>query len=117
MPEPAAPPAGPAPHPTPASGTPLPTLDLHQNRYTTAQHPALGIFLASASDDNTVKLWDVAPSKILVEEAGGRITHTDGGPLDLASPSTLASNGRIHAEMLEIMKTVKAAGPHQAPSA
>jgi len=61
--------------------------------------------------------WDVAAGAVLVEEAGGRITHTDGGPLDLASPSTLASNGRIHAEMLEIMKTVKAAGPHQAPRA
>jgi myo-inositol-1(or 4)-monophosphatase len=51
--------------------------------------------------------WDVAAGAVLVEEAGGRVTHTNGGPLDLASASTLASNGRIHAEMLETLKTVK----------
>jgi len=43
-----------------------------------------------------------------VEEAGGRVTHTNGGSLDLASASALASNGRIHAEMLETLKTVTA---------
>ena len=65
--------------------------------------------------------WDVAAGAILVEEAGGRVTHTNGGPLDLASASTLASNGRIHAEMLETLKTVKTARSHltrdQEPSA
>ena len=51
--------------------------------------------------------WDVAAGAVLVEEAGGRVTHMNGGPLDLASASTLASNGGIHVEMLETLKTVK----------
>jgi myo-inositol-1(or 4)-monophosphatase len=51
--------------------------------------------------------WDVAAGAVLVEEAGGRVTHMNGGPLDLASASTLASNGRIHAEILETLKAVK----------
>ena len=65
--------------------------------------------------------WDVAAGAVLVQEAGGRVTHTNGGPLDLTSASTLASNGRIHAEMLETLKTVKTTRSHltrdQEPSA
>jgi hypothetical protein len=45
----------------------------------------------------------------------------NGGPLDLASASTLASNGRIHAEILETLKTVRTTRSHlardQEPSA
>ena len=65
--------------------------------------------------------WDVAAGAVLVEEAGGRVTDTNGDPLDLASASILASNGRIHVEMLETLKTVKATRSHptrdQEPSA
>ncbi len=48
--------------------------------------------------------WDVAAGALLVEEAGGRVTHMNGGPLDVAFASILASNGRIHAEILETLK-------------
>jgi len=63
----------------------------------------------------------VAAGAVLVEEAGGRVTHTNGSPLDLASASTLAPNGRIHAEILATLKAVEAARTHltrdQEPSA
>jgi myo-inositol-1(or 4)-monophosphatase len=44
--------------------------------------------------------WDFAGGKLLVEEAGGKISQYDGSPCDLFKASTiLASNGLLHAEM------------------
>lgn len=41
--------------------------------------------------------WDIAAGKLLVEEAGGKITHWDGAPFDIHSRETiLALNGHIH---------------------
>ena len=48
--------------------------------------------------------WDVAAGALLVEEAGGRITDLDGGPLDLSKPAVVASNGLIHGEMLAVLR-------------
>src|SRR5262249_8136367 len=50
--------------------------------------------------------WDVAAGALLVEEAGGRITNLEGAPLDLAAPAVVASNGRIHDEMLGVLAAV-----------
>ncbi|MBI4063817.1 MAG: inositol monophosphatase [Elusimicrobia bacterium] len=51
--------------------------------------------------------WDVAAGQILVEEAGGRITHLDGSPYSIFhSEETLASNGNIHDECLKAITTV-----------
>jgi myo-inositol-1(or 4)-monophosphatase len=50
--------------------------------------------------------WDLAAGSLLVEEAGGRITDVRGGPMDLAAPSVVASNGRIHDAMLGVLKDV-----------
>lgn len=47
-----------------------------------------------------LKPWDVAAGWLLVEEAGGRVTDVAGGPVDLARPHALATNGRIHDQML-----------------
>ncbi len=47
--------------------------------------------------------WDVAAGGLMVEEAGGRLTAIDGGPLDLEQPSVIASNGRIHDAMLAVL--------------
>ena len=51
--------------------------------------------------------WDVAAGGLLVEEAGGRVTALDGGPLDLDRPAIVASNGRIHDEMLKVLTEVR----------
>jgi myo-inositol-1(or 4)-monophosphatase len=52
--------------------------------------------------------WDVAAGALLVEEAGGTVTSTRGGPLDLAAPSIVASNGIIHDEILKVLEEVRA---------
>ena len=50
--------------------------------------------------------WDAAAGGLMVEEAGGRVTNLTGGPLDLDRPAVVASNGRIHDEMLRVLKEV-----------
>jgi histidinol-phosphatase len=46
-----------------------------------------------------VKLWDLAPLQILVEEAGGRFTDLGGRPTAEAG-ECLASNGLVHERVL-----------------
>jgi myo-inositol-1(or 4)-monophosphatase len=48
--------------------------------------------------------WDVAAGKLLVEEAGGRATDFHGGQLDIHGQQILASNGRIHEEMIRVLQ-------------
>ena len=45
--------------------------------------------------ETDLKPWDVAPVKILVEEAGGRLTDFSGTPT-IYGGSVLATNGRLH---------------------
>ena len=47
--------------------------------------------------------WDVAAGVLLVEEAGGRVSHYDGRPFDTYTPPILASNGLIHEEMMRVL--------------
>ena len=49
--------------------------------------------------------WDWAAGLLLVQEAGGRVTRTDGAE-DVFRPPTsiVASNGRIHAAMLDVLR-------------
>jgi len=50
--------------------------------------------------------WDVAAGALLVEEAGGRITDVRGDRYPHDRPlSTLATNSRVHAGMLKILRT------------
>lgn len=58
--------------------------------------------------EQRLKAWDVAAGSLLITEAGGRITHLLGGPMDLARADVLASNGHLHAKMLEIVREVMA---------
>jgi myo-inositol-1(or 4)-monophosphatase len=46
--------------------------------------------------------WDTSAGYLLVEEAGGTITHFDGGKFTLDSRELLATNGLIHAEMQQL---------------
>jgi myo-inositol-1(or 4)-monophosphatase len=58
----------------------------------------------------SLKPWDVAAGWLLVEEAGGKVTDFDGRPWrDPATigARTLATNGRVHAEMLRVLRGVK----------
>jgi myo-inositol-1(or 4)-monophosphatase len=48
--------------------------------------------------------WDVAAGYLIVQEAGGRISNFNGDKLDIYDKQTLATNGKIHDAMLEIIK-------------
>jgi myo-inositol-1(or 4)-monophosphatase len=45
--------------------------------------------------------WDTAAGVLIVEEAGGKVTRFDGSPFEINSRETVASNGVIHAAMLQ----------------
>jgi myo-inositol-1(or 4)-monophosphatase len=44
--------------------------------------------------------WDVAAGALIVAEAGGTVTNTQGGPFDPHSGEVVASNGAIHSGLL-----------------
>ena len=48
--------------------------------------------------------WDLAAGVLLVTEAGGRVSSLEGGRFRLEDGEVAASNGRIHAELLEQVK-------------
>lgn len=48
--------------------------------------------------------WDTAAGKLIVEEAGGKVTDFSGGPFNIYLKEILASNGKIHQQMMEILK-------------
>lgn len=47
--------------------------------------------------------WDFAAGRLILEEAGGKITDGRGNPLQLAKSSVLASNSLLHPAALEIV--------------
>jgi len=47
-------------------------------------------------------LWDIAAPKLIVEEAGGRVTSFDGDP-SLRPGPVLATNRSVHAEALKVL--------------
>jgi len=51
--------------------------------------------------------WDTSAGVLLVEEAGGKVTHVDGSKFDVAaSRDVLATNGLIHQELMGEMQAV-----------
>lgn len=53
-----------------------------------------------------LKSWDTAAGTILVREAGGMVTAIDGNPYQPGAPVMIASNGKVHQEMREIIERV-----------
>lgn len=47
--------------------------------------------------------WDIAAGMLLVEEAGGRVTNFQGRAVVLDQGRIIASNGRIHRELLRVL--------------
>lgn len=50
--------------------------------------------------------WDVAAGILLVREAGGKVTDFEGEEWTLKSKDMLATNGKVHAELLRNIKKV-----------
>jgi histidinol-phosphatase len=55
--------------------------------------------------ESDVNILDIAACAVIVEAAGGRFTDLAGRPLGLETTSVLASNGRLHAPLLEALGT------------
>ena len=51
--------------------------------------------------------WDTSAGVLLVQEAGGKVTHIDGSKFDVAaSRDVLATNGAIHQELMDEMQAI-----------
>lgn len=51
-----------------------------------------------------LKPWDTAAAMLIIREAGGMVTDFNGGPFSMYSGETMASNGLIHNEMLNVLQ-------------
>jgi histidinol-phosphatase len=61
---------------------------------------------ADAMLDPGVKPWDICATAVLVREAGGELTSFDGSP-SIYGGSALISNGLIHQQLLNIIRSSK----------
>ena len=48
--------------------------------------------------------WDCAAGGLIIQEAGGTLTDADGGPWNYTLPRCLASNGKLHSALLDLMR-------------
>lgn len=79
---------------------------------TTVRQRGLGDYLgfahvfegkAEAHLEVGVKVWDLAPMKVIVEEAGGTYSDLEGGK-SVHTGSCLVSNGKVHEQFLATLK-------------
>ena len=56
-----------------------------------------------AAVDARLALWDYAAPALIVEEAGGRVSTLDGGPLR-PNEQVVASNGLLHEHVLDLLR-------------
>jgi len=65
-------------------------------------------FISSGKIDgriwNNTKIFDIAAGIVILTEAGGKITNFDGTPCNIQSKKVVASNGKIHDQLLNIFK-------------
>ncbi len=47
--------------------------------------------------------WDIAPIKVIIEEAGGRVTNFEGKDWQLTDSTAVATNGLLHDEVIRIL--------------
>jgi myo-inositol-1(or 4)-monophosphatase len=53
--------------------------------------------------------WDTAAGSLLVREAGGRVTASDGSQPMIAHRTIVASNGHVHEELRALVGTAEEA--------
>lgn len=53
--------------------------------------------------ESDINILDIAALTLIVQEAGGRVTVLQGRPLHLDATTILASNGRLHDPVLELL--------------
>jgi myo-inositol-1(or 4)-monophosphatase len=57
--------------------------------------------------ESGLKPWDVAAGVLIVEEAGGRVTHMDGTPFASRGGHVLATNALLHEAMLDVIASFR----------
>lgn len=53
-----------------------------------------------------LKPWDVAAGILIVQEAGGKISNADNKPFDFDDKSIVASNGRVHQQLMNYLEKI-----------
>jgi myo-inositol-1(or 4)-monophosphatase len=51
--------------------------------------------------------WDMAAGSLLITEAGGKVTDFSGGSFNIYLKEILATNGKIHQQMVDVLKSNK----------
>ena len=51
--------------------------------------------------------WDMAAGVVILQEAGGKVTHYNNVPFELETSSIVASNGHIHDELVRVLQDVE----------
>lgn len=55
--------------------------------------------------DEFGKIWDLSPFKVMVEEAGGKITRLDGSAWTFEGSGAIMTNGILHDEVVKILNS------------
>ena len=58
--------------------------------------------------EENLKPWDTAAGMLIAQAAGGSVTDFDGQPFSIDKKQILATNGRIHSEMLALLNPKEA---------
>jgi myo-inositol-1(or 4)-monophosphatase len=56
--------------------------------------------------------WDTAAASLIVREAGGRISDFSGNEFSIHGNETMATNGAIHADMLDVIREIEEGKRH-----
>jgi len=51
--------------------------------------------------------WDIAAGALIIQEAGGQVTGMDGSPFNAFAGHIVASNGRVHESILEVIRRAR----------
>ena len=54
--------------------------------------------------EHKLQAWDSAAGFLMVEEAGGKVTDLGGNPYSPYQPGIIATNGKIHDQLLAVIK-------------
>jgi myo-inositol-1(or 4)-monophosphatase len=55
--------------------------------------------------EDRLQPWDLLAAKLMIEEAGGRVSRYDGRPLGLQADEIAASNGALHEKFLAALRS------------
>jgi len=61
-----------------------------------------------------LKPWDMAAGVLMVAEAGGRVSDFEGRPFTLDAPGLVATNGRVHDPIIEVLNMTGPGGGEDA---